>query len=181
MSIRPPTDIVLDVARAADPAAYKIAAARLDALGATSAFASVGDADAFASVFEEVAPAGTPSDEAYSAAAYETALAPMPFNAAEAMTRLKNNAALADAATGVNGNAAMSGTAETYRSFEAMIMSTFVESMLPKSSEAVFGSGSAGEIWRSMFAQQIALQIANAGGIGIADQLAAATADRPAT
>jgi Rod binding domain-containing protein len=58
-----------------------------------------------------------------------------------------------------------------------MVLSSFVESMLPQSSEAVFGAGSAGQIWKSMMAQQIATQLAKSGGIGIADRMQAAGAD----
>jgi Rod binding domain-containing protein len=49
-----------------------------------------------------------------------------------------------------------------------MILSQFVETMLPDDSEAVFGSGTAGEIWKSMLAEQVANQLAASGGVGIA-------------
>jgi Rod binding domain-containing protein len=48
----------------------------------------------------------------------------------------------------------------------------FVESMLPKDAEQVFGKGSAGNIWRSMMAEQIGNEMAKGKGIGIAQQLA---------
>ncbi len=58
------------------------------------------------------------------------------------------------------------------RKFEAMVLSTFVESMLPAKATAVYGKGNAGGVWRSMLAQKIGDQVAEAGGIGIAKKIA---------
>jgi len=66
------------------------------------------------------------------------------------------------------------GPDEVYRKFEAFILQTFVETMLPKQSEEVFGKGTAGGIWKSMLAEQLGNQLAKGKGIGIAKQLAAA-------
>jgi peptidoglycan hydrolase FlgJ len=63
---------------------------------------------------------------------------------------------------------------EVYRKFEAFILQTFVETMLPKESEEVFGKGTAGSVWKSMLAEQLGNQLAKGKGIGIAKQLAAA-------
>lgn len=52
--------------------------------------------------------------------------------------------------------------------FEAMILQNFMQSMLPEESEAVYGAGLAGDMWRSLLAQELATQTAKAGGIGIA-------------
>ena len=65
------------------------------------------------------------------------------------------------------------GPDEVYRKFEAFILQTFVETMLPKESEEVFGKGTAGGIWKSMLAEQLGAQLAKGKGIGIAKQLAA--------
>ena len=54
----------------------------------------------------------------------------------------------------------------------------FVETMMPSKSNAVFGKGNAGGIWKSMLADQVGTQIAKAGGLGIARMLEAA---RPLT
>ena len=51
--------------------------------------------------------------------------------------------------------------------------------MLPKSSEATYGSGTAGEVWRSFAAQEMGDTIAKGGGIGIADRLLAGQTARP--
>ncbi len=63
---------------------------------------------------------------------------------------------------------------EVYRKFEAFILQTFVETMLPKESEEVFGKGTAGSVWKSMLAEQLGNQLAKGKGIGIAKQLASA-------
>jgi peptidoglycan hydrolase FlgJ len=64
------------------------------------------------------------------------------------------------------------GSYGVYRKFEAFVLQMFVESMLPKDAEQVFGKGSAGNIWRSMMAEQIGNEMAKGKGIGIAQQLA---------
>jgi peptidoglycan hydrolase FlgJ len=55
--------------------------------------------------------------------------------------------------------------------FEAFVLQDFVSAMLPADSENVYGKGLSGEMWRSMFAEKIAAQMAEHGGIGIADRL----------
>ncbi len=76
-------------------------------------------------------------------------------------------------ATATPGKTQPSDAARAYRGFEAMTLATFIESAMPDDSAAVFGSGTAGNVWKSMLAEQIANQMAKAGGIGLADQLAA--------
>ncbi|EAU41515.1 hypothetical protein FP2506_13819 [Fulvimarina pelagi HTCC2506] len=56
--------------------------------------------------------------------------------------------------------------------FESFALRSFVESMLPSEASNFFGSGTAGNIWRSMMAEQIGEQITRAGGIGIAEMVA---------
>jgi peptidoglycan hydrolase FlgJ len=62
-------------------------------------------------------------------------------------------------------------TPETYRKFEAMVLQNFLKYMMPNDSEDVYGKGMAGDIWKSMSAEQIANSIAKRGGIGIADHM----------
>ena len=59
---------------------------------------------------------------------------------------------------------------ETYRKFEAMVLQSFIKTMLPDSEE-VYGKGASGEIWKGMMAEQIANEIARDSGIGIAESL----------
>ena len=61
-----------------------------------------------------------------------------------------------------------SGELDPLQKFEGFVLRTFVESMLPKNATAVFGEGTAGDIWRSMMAEKIGEEIAASGGIGIA-------------
>ena len=127
MSIEPPSDIVLDVARAADPARRAEATNRLVRLA--------GDGEGFAPTLAGVADP--------------------PAGAGKPAERPK---------------AASSEAAKAYREFEGMVLATFVESAFPESATA-FGAGTAGSVWRSMFAQEMA----GSGGIGIADSLAASS------
>ena len=140
-------DVVLDVLEAADPAAQRAATAKLDALKPS-------DADFAATMEAEV-------------------------GKAKASTADQSATKVSDAQSGaVNGapvqviKAPASG--EVYRKFEAFILQTFVETMLPKESEEVFGKGTAGGVWKSMLAEQLGSQLAKGKGIGIARQLAAA-------
>lgn len=57
--------------------------------------------------------------------------------------------------------------------FEAMVLRSFIESMLPEGAEDIYGKGLAGDMWKSTMAEKIAEQIASAGGIGIANRLLA--------
>lgn len=53
--------------------------------------------------------------------------------------------------------------------FEAFVLQTFIQEMMPKDAEGVFGSGVAGDFWRSMMAEKMAEQVAERGELGIAD------------
>ncbi len=67
---------------------------------------------------------------------------------------------------------------DPYVQFEALLLQNMIEAMMPDESVAVFGSGTAGKVWKSMLAEKVALEIAETGELGIAKQLAA---DRAAT
>jgi len=87
--------------------------------------------------------------------------------------------------TTFRNHTAVAGSNKTnaaYQQFEAFVLQSFIESMLPKEAENVYGKGTAGGIWKSMMAEQMAAQIAKAGGVVIAKQLEAAqsAADRVA-
>lgn len=55
--------------------------------------------------------------------------------------------------------------------FEAMVLQKFIESMLPQEAENVYGTGLAGDMWRSMMAEKLGAVMAERGGIGIADKM----------
>ncbi len=161
MSISPATDIVLDVARAADPARYKRAVARLDAT------AGAGFADSLAA--EEIAPA-RPAQEAAATGAPLDILPPrtaddaVPAQAPGATADVRKPAPQAD-------DTKADKAAATYRQFEAMALANMLEAAMP-SDETFFGKGVAGDTWKSMLIDQIAGEMAKHGGIGIAEQLA---------
>ena len=131
MSVQPPSDIVLDVARAADPGRYQAAVTKLT----------------------QASP-GTFAD-ALGAAGIPAAAQSSPDTV---LTRFRTAATLP--APRAKGTPA--------QQFEAFVLQTFVESMLPQGASAVFGKGNAGSIWKSMLAEQLGAQLAKVGGIGIA-------------
>jgi Rod binding domain-containing protein len=62
-------------------------------------------------------------------------------------------------------------TRDVPKEFEAFVLQTFIQEMLPKNAEGVYGSGIAGDIWKSMLSEKLAFEVAERGGIGIADQV----------
>lgn len=141
MAFNPGTDVILEVASAADPSRASLAAQRLSAIAGSNAT----PADFVASLDRAAgATNGTP--------------APLP-NAADARSRL------AEASSGPD----KLGKAKTQ--FEAMMLNSFVSEMLPKDTGEVFGQGMAGDMWRSMLADQVSTQIAKSGKLGIARRL----------
>ncbi|MHB0769420.1 rod-binding protein [Bradyrhizobium sp. 5.13L] len=140
-------DLVLDVLEAADPATQRAATAKLDALKSS-------DADFAATMNAEIG-------KAAAAVADQSAA-----KASEAQSGAVNGPPVQVIKAPASG--------EVYRKFEAFILQTFVETMLPKESEEVFGNGTAGGVWKSMLAEQLGSQLAKGTGIGIAKQLAAA-------
>lgn len=137
-------DLVLDVLEAADPVTQRAATAKLDALKSA-------DADFAAAMDAEIG----------KAAADQSAT-----KVFESQSGAANGPPVQVIKAPASG--------EVYRKFEAFILQTFVETMLPKESEEVFGKGTAGGVWKSMLAEQLGNQLAKGKGIGIARQLAAA-------
>lgn len=144
-------DVVLDVLEAADPAVQRAAAARLEALkSADAGFAATMDGEI--SKASATARAGADDSRAKSVPS-----GPGSPNAAAPVQVIK-----------------ASSPTDVYRKFEAFVLQVFVETMLPKQSEDLFGKGTAGSVWRSMMAEQLGNQLAQGKGVGIAKQLAAA-------
>lgn len=131
MAIAPPSDLVLDVVRAADPQDMKLAAAKLQRLAKTAG-ATAADGTGFK----------TAIDYTRASTTRETSAQTPVF-----------------------------GAQSPAQKFEAMVLTQFVETMLPDDASSVFGEGNTGEIWKSMMAEQIANQLAASGGIGIAGLL----------
>jgi peptidoglycan hydrolase FlgJ len=76
---------------------------------------------------------------------------------------------------GANGAALQASVTKSAKSplvqFEAFVLQEFLSAMLPEQAESMYGTGLSGEMWQSMFAEKIAAQMAERGGIGIADRL----------
>lgn len=64
-----------------------------------------------------------------------------------------------------------SGVLTPVQQFESFVLRSFVETMLPKENDSFFGTGTAGQIWKSMLAERIGDEMAKDGGIGIAELL----------
>jgi len=143
MAIQPPSDIILDVARNADSKREAAAVRRLEALAAGS---NAGGAD-FASALEHVNATQNPS--------------PQTLFAAGASGAHRAN------------RSSMGGdrSAQVAQDFEASILGSFVNEMMPKEASAVYGQGVGGDIWRSMLSEQVGRQLAKSGTLGLARRL----------
>jgi Rod binding domain-containing protein len=129
LAISPPSDIVLDVARAAEPT--DIEAARMALAKRAGAPSGSFSVDTAASV-----------------------------DAGSILSR----------ATAQKTDA---NSADKFKRFEAMVLQTFIQNMLPKDTEQVYGKGLAGDMWKSQLAERMADAMATRGGIGIARSLLA--------
>jgi hypothetical protein len=136
MAINPPSDILSEVARAADPTRYQAATRSL-----LQDSAPVGEA-----TFEDTV----------------RGISARPMGLGADIYQIRNS--LRNDAEAASADKAKKAAQE----FEAFILQTFVESMLPKEAENTYGQGSAGSVWKSMLAEQVGAQVARAGGIGIA-------------
>ncbi|WOJ88664.1 rod-binding protein [Methylocapsa polymorpha] len=141
MSIKPVSDIVLDVAKAADP---------IKSLAVTEKLARLQASDeALDSGFSNVLGAAAGSVE--TKAAQTDLLSQMSHIGAGSFRTL----APVDART------------KAYKGLEQLVLQSLVETMLPKDAGDVFGHGSAGDIWRSMLADQLAAQIGKSIDLGL--------------
>ena len=136
MSISPVSDIVLDVAMAADPAKYHAAAEKLS----TGNAARDVDSNSFDLVLRNT-------------------LANMPAS--------QNNFGTASFAAS-KPLKSPDETVKAYKGLEQLVLKNLVETLLPKNSSVLFGSSTAGEIWRSMLADQLASEIGKSVALGTA-------------
>lgn len=70
-------------------------------------------------------------------------------------------------------------TGDAAQKFEAFVLQSFIQEMMPEAQESVFGSGVSGDFWKSMMSEKIAEQVAERGSIGIADTVRAGHAAPP--
>lgn len=73
--------------------------------------------------------------------------------------------------TGTPAESGKAAVPESFKRFEAMVLQTFIQNMLPKDGAAVYGKGMAGDMWKSMLAEKVAGVVAERGGIGIAERM----------
>jgi len=137
MAISPVSDLILDVARAADPQKASAAARTLNA-GAAS--------ENFSATLSQAAPAVDMSNYAYR-------------NPAASITP------------------AMTPARKAQVGLESVLLKGMIEEMLPKDAAEVYGSGVAGDVWRSMLSEKIADEVAKSGALHIADRLFATHQD----
>lgn len=135
MSITPASDIVLDVATAADPARSAAATARL------------------ARLTKGEQPSGTDFAEVVEAKRLE-------------LVASHGGSTLVPGA-GAPTTRRRDARAEAVKGLEQLVLQRLVEAMLPKETGTLFGRGTAGEVWRSMLAQQLAAQIGSGVDLGV--------------
>ncbi len=80
---------------------------------------------------------------------------------------------LATSTTALFGKAHPVGRGDPYEQFEVSVLKSLFEFMLPAKANSVYGSGFAGEVWRSMLADALAGVAGRAGVAGIARNLEA--------
>jgi hypothetical protein len=137
VSIAPPSDIILDVAQAADPRRLQAATTKLNALATASGGPSV-DFQTLLSSAAGAKPA--------------TAASPGPSTLYQG-----------------HGSSTASGLSP-YQKFEATLLQTFVQEMLPKD-DKLYGDAASADAYRGMMAEQLANQLARSGRIGIAKMI----------
>jgi len=142
VSINPISDIVLDVARAADPVKSQTAAEKLSRKEGTSQV-SIGS-------FDHVL-AHTPA----MVQAAQKSLGDGGSKSPETLPRIDSRT-------------------KAYKGLEQLVLKNLMENLLPKESKVLFGTGTAGDFWRSFLADQLATQLGKSVNLGIVHQPTAA-------
>lgn len=143
MAIQPPSDLVLDVSRAADPLEYRASVEKL-----RNAQSAVRAAN------QEIAGNGFSN------------LAKMNDNLSVSATSEQYGNQVK-----IKEKTADSSHVEAYKKFEAFMLQSFIQNMFTTDTPSVFGKGQAGEYWKSMMAEAMAGELADHGGIGVAKML----------
>jgi Rod binding domain-containing protein len=134
VAISPASDLILDVARAADP---RQAMATTKVLVGASGDVS---GDFVAALDRLPSSAALPSGMSYK-------------NPVAALTEKQTPARKAEIG------------------LESMLLKSMIDEMLPREASDVYGSGVAGDVWKSMLSDQIAEQIAKSGALKIGERL----------
>lgn len=182
MGISPPTDLVVDVMKNADTSRVRQVVNKLQALSAggaaefsatmTKAGASGGASNAGAA--DKPEGVSVSDDEQARARALSMIPAGLSFSGTS-LTTLRNAHALSGRS--VDQFATAQPQAAALKKFEGMVLAKFLDTMMPATT-SVFGKGTAGSTWKTMLTEKMGESIANAGGIGIAANLARAAARR---
>ena len=91
---------------------------------------------------------------------------------ASGKVRNKSEARIASAGEPASTTASNStARAKAHQKFEAAMLRSFTEDMLPARASSLYGEGTAGDIWRSLQVDLMSQKLASAGGIGIAEML----------
>ncbi len=170
MSISPPSDLILDVMKAADPQRMQEAALRLKDMAAARAAAAETGAGKWSESLRMAgfSPAGAGrkiSTPHLDAASGTRSPAPSATDAAagRALTRAP--------ATADGSGDAVRRMREGFAALEGVVLENMLDGMLGGSGSKVFGEGLAGEYWKSMMARAIASQVARRSGMGLAEAL----------
>lgn len=135
MSIRPASDIILDVARAADPLKARAAMERLARIG---------------------------SDAGEGSQDFAVAMAPhtrVPTSPQHQITPLVK--------TPAGSRTPIDAQTKASEGIEALVLQRLVETMLPKETSQIFGSGTAGDMWKSMLAEELAKSLGKSIDLGL--------------
>lgn len=146
MSIFPATDLVSEVAHAADPQRLDAAVTRLTELSS----ARVRSKEDFGNLIDGVGEASISAARGANSSATPDVVAVARAQAGALSSARPGHARASD----------------VIEKFEAYIIQTSLETLLPRS-EGLFGQSTAGGVWRSMIAEQLGNQIAKAGGVGL--------------
>ncbi|WP_297322660.1 rod-binding protein [uncultured Bartonella sp.] len=143
MAIQPPSDLVLDVSRAADPLEYRASVEKLrNAQSAIRAANQQTSATGFSQMVKLADNTSTP------------------YPSSQDINQLR-----------INHKAGNNQQVEAYKKFEAFMLQSFIQNMFTTDTPSVFGQGQAGEYWKSMMAEAMAGELADHGGIGVAKML----------
>lgn len=82
-----------------------------------------------------------------------------------------NDASTASSPQASAGDARQNKMKDVGQQFEALYLRQMLEEWMPKDSKDLFGEGTAGSVWRSMLADQMATTLSKSGTIGIAQMI----------
>ena len=176
MSISIVSDLVLDVVKAANPERARIAQAGLQresaAISSAWEFADAENTIKRTTGIGRFLETDIVGDVVNAADPTKLQTSVAKLNGTTSLGQVDMAGLVLNADASVGSAKAANPKAKAYEQFEASILRNFVEGMLPKATENVYGEGTAGNVWRSMQADFMSQELAKSGGIGIAATLA---------